>query len=298
MNLATLPEDFPLLANAAQRIASQSISIEKMGLPPDIFAVGERTFIRFSLAQLSGHQVDQRYWRYFPYAIWLEPERSLSMRADYLSEYFEIHLPRSLKIAKRAMKWAEPLFYVYLYHFKPSDPVFEELAQTAQRFFASNAIKTGSPLKSLTQELNLLNTSDGPHLIAESILKTKRGLMGWINQFDLWSGFASTAFARAAFIELLNFPKEKRRQTDFIHLAFDWGIDAQNQFRYPQIQVPFTDALLLAWKGVKPPEDLKQAVSAKLISVIGDPRDDLGRWQGTSSDAVQVLVGWLNTKVA
>ena len=97
MNLAKLPEDFPLLEIVAQSIASQSISIGKIGLPPDIFAVGERTFIRFSLAQLSGHEVDQRYWRYFPYAIWLEPERSLSTRTDYLNEYFEIHLPRSLK---------------------------------------------------------------------------------------------------------------------------------------------------------------------------------------------------------
>ncbi|MBU3603336.1 EH signature domain-containing protein [Polynucleobacter sp. AP-Kaivos-20-H2] len=298
MNLATLPEDFPLLGSAAQKIDSESISIEKMGLPPDIFAVGERTFIRFSLAQLSGHQVDQRYWRYFPYAIWLEQERSLSARTDYLSEYFEIHLPRSLKIAKRAMKWAEPLFYVYLYHFKPNDPVFETLAQTAQRFFASSAIKSGSPLKSLTHDLNLLNASEGPYFIAESILKTKRGLMGWINQFDLWPGFASTAFAHAAFIELLKFPKEKRRQEDYIHLVFDWGIDNQNQFRYLQVQALFNDALLLAWKGVKPPDDLKAAMSAKLISVIGDPRAYPERWQGTSSDAVQVLLGWLNTKAS
>jgi hypothetical protein len=298
MNLATLPEDFPLLASAAQKIDTESISIEKMGFPPDVFAVGERTFIRFSLAQLTGHQVDQRYWRYFPYAIWLEPERSLSARTDYLSEYFEIHLPLSLKITKRAMKWAEPLFYVYLYHFKPNDPVFKMLAETAKRFFSSSAIKSDSPLKSLTHDLNLLNVSEGPHFIAESILKTKRGLMGWINQFDLWPGFASTAFAHAAFIELLKFPKEKRRQADYIHLVFDWGIDNQNQFRYPQVQALFNDALLLAWKGVKPPDDLKAAMSAKLISFIGDPRSDPERWQGTSSDAVQVLVSWLNYKAA
>ena len=298
MNLAALPEDFPLLASAAQSIASQKISIERIGLPPDVFAVGERTFIRFSLAQLSGHQVDQRYWRYFPYAIWLEPERSLSTRADYLNEYFEMHLPRSLKIAKRAMKWAEPLFYVYLYHFRPNDPVFEKLAQTAQRFFTSGAIKSGSPLKSLAHELNCFNTADGPRLVAESILKTKRGLMGWVNQFDLWPGFTTTPFAKSAFIELLKFPKEKRRQTDYIHLAFDWGIDVHNQFRYPEVKALFSDALLLAWKGVKPPEDLKTAMSAKLLSVIGDPRVDQESWQGSSAEAIQVLVGWLNTKAS
>jgi hypothetical protein len=296
MNLVSLPEDFPLLASAAQSISSQKISIERIGLPPDIFSVGERTFIRFSLAQLSGHQVDQRYWRYFPYAIWLEPERSLSMRADYLNEYFDMHLPRSLKIAKRAMKWAEPLFYVYLYHFKPNDPVFEKLAQVAQRFFTSEAIKSGTILKSITHELKLFNTADGPNLTAHSILKTKRGLQGWISQFDLWPGFAETPFAQYALIELLKFPKEKRRQTDYIHLAFDWGINTQNQFRYPKVKALFTDALLLAWKGVKPPEDLKTAMSAKLLSVISDPREDQELWQGTSSDAVQVLVGWLNTK--
>lgn len=298
MNLAALPEDFPLLASAAQSIASQKISIERIGLPPDIFGMGERTFIRFSLAQLSGHQVDQRYWRYFPYAIWLEPERSLSTRTDYLTEYFEIHLPRSLKIAKRAMKWAEPLFYVYLYHFKPNDAVFESLSQAAQRFFTSSAIKSGSPLRSLAQELNCFNTNDGPGLVAESVLKTKRGLTGWINQFDLWPGFAATPFAKCAFIELLKFPKEKRRQTDYIHLVFDWGIDAQNQFRYPEVKALFTDALLLAWKGVKPPEDLKTAMSAKLLSVIGDPRQDQESWQGSSAEAIQVLVGWLNTKAS
>jgi hypothetical protein len=266
-----------------------------MGLPPDIFTVGERTFIRFSLAQLSGHQVDQRYWRYFPYALWLEPERSLSTRADYLDEYFEIHLPRSLKIAKRAMKWAEPLFYVYFYRFNPKDPIFERLAQVTQHFFTGSAIKSGTALKSLTQELNCFNTNDGPHFVASSVLKTKRGLMGWIHQFDLWPEFASTAFARTAFIELLKFPKETRRQTDYIHLAFDWGIDAQNQFRYPELKTLFTDALLLAWKGVKPPEDLKLGMSAKLKSVIGDPRVDPEQWRGTSGEALQVLMTWLDS---
>jgi len=56
--------------------------------------------------------------------------------------------------------------------------------------------------------------------------------------------------------------------------------------------------LLLAWKGVKPPEDLKTAMSAKLLSVIGDPRVDQESWQGSSAEAIQVLVGWLNTKAS
>jgi hypothetical protein len=296
MNLAALPEDFPLLASAAQSIASQKISIERIGLPPDIFGMGERTFIRFSLAQLSGHQVDQRYWRYFPYAIWLESDRSLSNRADYLSEYFDIQLPRSLKIAKRAMKWAEPLFYVYLTHFKPNDPVFEKLAQTAHRFFTSDAIQPGTPLYSLAQQLSIFKTAESPRLVADSILKTNRGLQGWMNQFDMWPGFADTAFAQSAYIELLKLPNEKRRELDFVNLAFDWGIDTQNQFRYPEVKVLFTDALLLAWKGVKPPEDLMIAMGAKLLRVIGDPRVDEGPWQGISSEAVKVMVGWLNTK--
>ncbi|MBU3621905.1 EH signature domain-containing protein [Polynucleobacter sp. CS-Odin-A6] len=296
MNLASLPEDFPLLAIATQSISSQKISIERMGLPPDLFAVGERTFIRFSLAQLSGHQVDQRYWRYFPYAIWLESDRSLATRADYLSEYFDIQLPRSLKIAKRAMKWAEPLFYVYLTHFKPNDPVFEKLAQTAHRFFTSDAIQAGTPLYSLAQELNIFKSAEGPHLVADSILKTNRGLQGWMNQFDVWPGFADTAFAQCAFLELLKLPKEKRRQLDFVNLAFDWGIDAQNQFRYPKTKSLFIDALLLAWKGVKPPDDLMMAMSAKLVRVMGDPRTTQDQWQGVSSEAVQVLVAWLNAK--
>jgi hypothetical protein len=194
------------------------------------------------------------------------------------------------------MKWAEPLFYVYLYHFNPNDSVFEKLAKTAQRFFTSSAIKAGSPLKSLAQELNCFDTADGPRLVAESILKTKKGLMGWVNQYDLWPGFTVTPFAKSAFIELLKFPKEKRRQTDYIHLAFDWGIDTQNQFRYLEVKALFTDALLLAWKGVKPPEDLKLAMSSKLMNVIGDPRVVPEHWLGTSSDAVQVLVGWLNAR--
>ena len=298
MNLASLPEDFPLLAIATRSISSQKISIERMGLPPDLFAAGERTFIRFSLAQLSGHQVDQRYWRYFPYAIWLESDRSLSTRADYLSEYFDIHLPRSLKIAKRALKWAEPLFYVYLTHFKPNDPVFEKLAHTAHRFFTSDAIQSGTPLYLLAQQIGIFKTAESPQLVADSILKTNRGLQGWMNQYDVWPGFADTAFAQCAFIELLKLPKEKRRQLDFVNLAFDWGIDAQNQFRYPAVRALFVDALLLAWKGVKPPEDLMMAMSAKLVRVIGDPRAAQDQWQGISSEAVQVLLGWLNAKRA
>jgi hypothetical protein len=39
-------------------------------------------------------------------------------------------------------------------------------------------------------------------------------------------------------------------------------------------------------------------MSAKLLSVIGDPRVDQESWQGSSAEAIQVLVGWLNTKAS
>ena len=292
MNLAALPDDFPLLAIVNQKIAIQKMSIQEIGIPPDIKAIGERTYIRFALAQVSGNRVDQRYWRYLPYAMWLEPERCLSENAGLISEYLKIHLPQSLKVTSRSMKWAEPLFYTYLLNFKPNDPVFEEIAQATDHFFSSDAIAINTPLKKLALDLSLFKSGEGPYLVANSVLKSRLSLEGWVKQFGLWPDFVKTTFSLYAFMELLKIAKENRRQIDYVRLVFEWLSCIRGQFHDPVLRTILFDALLLPWAGLKPPEDLKKELYEMLILNFENPVENDQQWQGISVKAKDVFMSW------
>ncbi len=289
MNLATLPVDFPLLS-----LILEQISGDKVGLPPDTRSIGERTYRRFESSGFTGNNVDPRDWRHFPYALWLDEEKGLAIQSTITNTYLQEHLPQSLKTARRPMKWGRPLFFTYLDHFKPNDSIFEKLAQAGHDFFTSNAVVANTPIKTLSTELSLFKTNNGPRLVANSILKTKIGLSKWIGKFELWPGFIATPFAQFSFIELLKFPDAERRQVDYVRLIFDWGLTYTNQLRYPESKAKFAEALLLPWRSQQPPEDLKNEIIAKLLDTIGHPRLDQQHWYGVSAEAIQVLINWIN----
>lgn len=289
MNLVALPVDFPLLT-----LILGQISGDKVGLPPDTRSIGERTYRRFESSNFTGEDVDPRDWRHFPYALWLDQEKGLASHSSVTMRYLQDQLPQSLATARRPMKWGRPLFFTYLDHFKPNDSVFEKLAEAGHDFFTSNAVVVNTPIKTLSTELSLFKTNNGPRLVANSILKTKIGLSKWISKFELWPGFIATQFAQFSFIELLKFPDADRRQIDYVRLVFDWGLTYTNQLRYPESKVKFAEALLLPWKSEQPPEDLKNEIISKLLGTIGDPRIDRQHWYGISSEAIQVLINWIN----
>jgi hypothetical protein len=289
MILALLPTDFPLLSHILGQISG-----DKVGLPPDTRSIGERTYRRFELSGFTSNNIDSRDWRHFPYALWLDEEKGLSNQPSITKTYLREQLPEALKSARKPMKWGRPIFFTYLDHFRPNDSVFEKLAQAGHEFFTSDAVIANTPIKILSTELSLFKTNNGPRLVANSILKTKIGLSGWIAKFELWSGFIETPFSKFSFIELLNFPDAERRQTDYIRLVFDWGIGHRSQLRFPDVKAKFAEALLLPWRGGEPPNDLKNEIISVLMTTIGDPRITSQKWYGISVEAKQVFINWIN----
>jgi hypothetical protein len=289
MIFALLPTDFPILTNILVQISG-----DKVGLPPDTRSIGERTYKRFELSGFTGNDVDPRDWRHFPYALWLDHDKGLANQSLITKIYLQEQLPQSLKSARRPMKWGRPLFFTYLDYFKPNDPVFEKLAQAGHEFFTSNAVVANTPLKTLSSELSLFKTNNGPRLVANSVFKTNIGISKWINKYELWAGFIATPFAQYSFVELLKFSDSEKKQVDYVKLVFDWGIIFTNQLRYPETKSNFAEALLLPWRNEIPPEDLKNEIITKLLSILGDPRIDKQKWYGISAEAIQILINWIN----
>jgi hypothetical protein len=289
MRLATPPIDFPLLS-----LVLTQISGDKVGVPPDTRSIGERTYRRFESSNFTGDKVDQRDWRHVPYALWLDKNKELSKELNICNMYIDIHLPNALQAARRPMKWGRPLFFTYLEHFNPNNSLFEKLAQAGHKFFSNDALVANPSIRALTRDLNIFNTSKGPGFVANSVLKSKVGLSGWINNFELWPGFIATPFSQFAFNELLKLANSERRQVEYIRLVFDWGLTFDNKLRYPESRVKFAEALLLPWREENPPDPLKNDIIAKLLGVIGDPRIDKQQWYGVSSEAIQVLINWIN----
>lgn len=289
MNIALLPTDFPLLAHVLGQISG-----EKVGLPPlDPRSIGEKTYRRFEDSDFTGINIDPRNWRHFPYALWLSEARGLSKKPILTNSYFLEQLPKAMGSARRPIKWGRPLFFVYLDHFNPNDEVFERLAQAAHNFFTNEAVVVNTTLKKLSTELSLFRTNAGPRLVAKSILETKIGLFGWITKFELWSGFIQTPFSKFSFIELLNFSDAERRQTDYIRLVFDWGIGHGNQLRFPDTKAKYAEALLLPWRGMEPPNDLKNEIISRILSTVGHPQIESQKWYGISVEAKRVFINWI-----
>lgn len=289
MSFTGVPTDFPAISKAIERLLS-----EPLGPPPDLRSIGEKTYQIFLEKINNLDEVRTREWRHLPYAIWLTSEKGLFSQVDILSRYFEVELKRSLKEARRPIKWGRPLVFVYVEKYKPLDSTFIRLSRNTKDFFNSSNVSSASPLVALARKLDLFDPKKGPINTAFSIAESRQTLREWILKNELWPSFGTSPFAEAAFIEYLKSSEDFRRTSDFIDVLFEWSVTDQNTLRYSSARAKIAESLLLPWRGTQPSEAIKSRLLTFLLHHFGDPRIGSNLWSGVSKEAIQVLISWIN----
>ena len=301
-NLFTpLPQDFEKLAAAASVKRSSNF-----GKDPDLRTVGERTYQAFAVVQFSplSDAPRQRDWRHIPYALWLQGDHGLHPHAPLTQHYLDIAVPDALQ-SRRPLKWGRSLLHTYLEHFRPEDALFQKLAQSAQRFFQDKRVidalleTQAGGLTRLITTLDILDPINGPIQVANDLLTmpSEKTLLQWQEHHALTRGFWLNNFCRQAFAEALKAPEDVRATLPYINRMCEWAMHdagtATQRFRYPIWRDEFAYALLSPWFEKSPPQEIKNFLLTKLLSMLGDPRHNHAGWLGVRKEAIETASRWL-----
>ena len=289
MSFKDLPKDFPAITKATLALLSEPI-----GPPPDMRSIGQKTFEAFAEQNDDFESIRTRDWRQVPYAIWLNQTGGLQTIPHALERYFKKELPSALVDARRPLKWGRPLIFIYIEQYNPSQALFKRLAISAKHFFNAPQLENASSIVKLARSLNLFDTSEGPKRTAESIAASRKTLSDWLQINELWPSFGTSPFAEAAFNAFLQTTEDFRRTTDFVHIVFEWGIINQDELRYAGSRAKLAEALLLPWRLTQPSDAIKNRLMPFLLKRYGDPRLGKNLWHDVSSEAIQVLINWIN----
>ena len=289
MSFIGFPTELPAITKAVSNLLS-----EPLGPPPDMRSLGQKTFDVFQQNKSNLDLIKKRDWRHVPYAIWLQEDIDLRTQADVIDRYFEVELTEALNDTRRPLKWGKPLVFVYIEKFNFEDPLFQKLSKHTRDLFASPKFDNASSLVGLARSLNLFDLFDGPKNTAYSIVQSRRSFHDWIQIHDLWPSFGTSPFAEAAFNAYLQSSDDFRKTSEFVDVLFEWGTTEKKSLRYSASRLKIAEALLLPWRNSQPNDGLKSKVMDFLIHHYGDPRIRKNLWHGVSTEAIDVLISWIN----
>ena len=289
MSFEGFPTELPAITKAVLGLLSEPI-----GPPPDMRSLGQKTLESLIKNRKDFSSVSKRDWRHLPYSLWIGENGSQTAPPDAIDRYLQTELPNALNEARRPLKWGRPLIFVYVENYNPSDALFRSLSEGAKGFFNSPKIDGTLSVVSLARKLDLFDTEAGPKNAAESIAESKKTLREWIKKYELWPSFGTSPFAEAAFNSFLKTNEGFRRTREFLNTIFEWGVTDQSTLRYPASRSRLAESLLLPWRHHQPNDSIKNQLIAFLLKHYGDPRILKNLWQGISSEAIKVLIDWIN----
>ena len=289
MSFTGFPTELPMISKAVLGLLTEAV-----GPPPDMRSLGQKTLEAFLSNPNDFDSIRKRDWRHVPYAIWLKDSGGLVNIPEAIDRYLNRELPKALDETRRPFKWGRPLVFIYIEQYNPNDVLFKTVSKHTKEFFNSPKVNNASSIVGLARSLNLFDVNEGPRKTAEAIATSRRTLREWIQVHELWPSFGTSPFAEAAFNSFLQSDEDFRRSADFINTIFEWSITDRGDLRYSASRAKLADALLLPWR-LKQPND---AIQSKLITFLlkhyGDPRIGKNLWYGVSSEAIRVLIGWIN----
>jgi hypothetical protein len=289
MSFNGFPTDLPMISKAVQ-----SLLTEAVGPPPDMRSLGQKTLEVFLESPHDFESIKKRDWRNVPYAIWIKDKEGLVNIPTAIERYLMEELPKALTETRRPLKWGRPLVFIYIEQYNPNDALFKVISKHTKDFFNSPQINNASSIVGLARNLNLFDINEGPRRTAESIATSKRTLREWIQVHELWPSFGTSPFAEAAFNSFLQANEDFRRSPDFIKIIFEWSVTDRGDLRYSGSRAKLAEALLLPWRFNQPNDLIQSRLITFLLKHYGDPRIGKNLWYGVSSEAMRVLIGWIN----
>jgi hypothetical protein len=289
MSFAGFPTELPMISKAVLGLLTEAV-----GPPPDMRSLGQKTLEAFLSNPNDFDSIRKRDWRHVPYAIWIKDKGGLLNIPSAIDRYLNQELPKALDETRRPLKWGRPLVFTYIEQYNPNDTLFKTISKHAKDFFNSPKVNNASSIVGLARSLNLFDVNEGPRKTAEAIATSRRTLREWIQVHELWPSFGTSPFAEAAFNSFLQSNEDFRRSDDFINTIFEWSITDRGDLRYSASRARLADALLLPWRSKQPNDATQSKLITYLLKHYGDPRIGKNLWHGVSSEAVRVLIAWIN----
>ena len=289
MSFNGFPTELPMISKAVLGLLTEAV-----GPPPDMRSLGQKTLDAFLSSPNDFDSIRMRDWRHVPYAIWIKDAEGLLNIPAAIDRYLNLELPNALGETRRPLKWGRPLVFIYIEQYNPNDALFKKISKHTKDFFNSPKMNNASSMVGLARSLNLFDVYEGPRKTAESIASSRRTLREWIQIHELWPSFGTSPFAEAAFNSFLQSSEDFRRSVDFIDTIFEWSSTDQGELRYSSSRAKLADALLLPWRFTQPSDSIQSRLITFLLKHYGDPRIGKNLWHGVSSEAIRVLIGWVN----
>jgi hypothetical protein len=289
MSFNGFPTELPVISKAVLGLLTEAV-----GPPPDMRSLGEKTLEAFLSNPDDFDGIRKRDWRHVPYAIWINDAGGLLNIPAAIDRYLNLELPKALTETRRPLKWGRPLVFIYVERYNPNDSLFKTISKHAKDFFNSPKINNACSIVGLARSLNLFDVTEGPRKTAESIASSRRTLREWIQINELWPSFGTSLFAEAAFNSFLQSNEDFRRSVDFINTVFEWSVTDRGDLRYSSSRIKLAEALLLPWRFNQPNDSIQSQLVSYLLKHYGDPRIGKNLWHGVSSEAIRVLIGWIN----
>lgn len=143
---------------------------------------------------------------------------------------------------------------------------------------------------------------DGPLFVAGLISSTSnRAEMELLLEDHFLVGErATTGFILEVFRQLQSLcqkllasrPIERSQVDRFLEFSLS-NQEGENDFRFPGTRADVAHTLLNPFIGVDLPKSEREFIKDFLLEHYGDPRTQIGKWQGVSADSKQVLISWL-----
>jgi hypothetical protein len=289
MSFNGFPTELPMISKAVLGLLTEAV-----GPPPDMRSLGQKTLEAFLSSPNDFDSIRKRDWRHVPYAIWINDAGGLLNIPAAIDRYLNLELPKALTETRRPLKWGRPLVFIYVEQYNPNDALFKTISKHTKDFFNSPKINNASSIVGLARSLNLFDVNEGPRKTAESIASSRRTLREWIQVHELWPSFGTSPFAEAAFNSFLQSNEDFRRSVDFINTIFEWSVTDRGELRYSSSRAKLAEALLLPWRFNQPNDSIQSRLISYLLKHYGDPRIGKNLWHGVSSEAIRVLIGWIN----
>lgn len=289
MSFNGFPTELPMISKAVLGLLTEAV-----GPPPDMRSLGQKTLEAFLSNPNNFDIIRKRDWRHVPYAIWIKDAGGLLNIPAAIDRYLNLELPKALTETRRPLKWGRPLVFTYIEQYNPNDALFKTISKHTKDFFNSPKIDNASSIVGLARSLNLFDVYEGPRKTAESIASSRRTLREWIQVHELWPSFGTSPFAEAAFNSFLQSSEDFRRSVDFINTIFEWSVTDRGELRYSSSRAKLAEALLLPWRFNQPSDSIQSRLITFLLKHYGDPRIGKNLWHGVSSEAIRVLIGWIN----
>lgn len=232
--------------------------------------------------------IGKKEWRLLPWLLW-DTDKPLIHEKILVDKYLEV-IDRST--STRPLK---TLIYVYL----RSYPLSINDGGTISRFIINKLnYHTKGVLdewRIRQQRYSIISGLHDNNTITSYIINNNNSVNNSLDSLGLSSELALIGMSKEIYKDVLKYllnsdPYSINQR--LLKRIIEWSL-LSNRLRFPDLRTLLINSLLQPWVDIDPNDEIKDLLLEFLLESIGDPRIDIGKWQGVNDSSQIVIRKWL-----